>query len=305
MRKIMEIDTPVFHVPVLIDEVIEGLDIHRECWYIDATSGGGGHTSAILRSGGNVLACDQDEEAIERLTKRFSQEIKTGRVIVKQGNFRDLKRLVKETNTTLIYGVLFDLGMSTYQIKQSGRGFSFLRDEPLDMRMSKKALLTAAQVVNIYSKEELTEIFRKFGEEIYADRLSQVIVDARRKRPFIKTGELAGIAGTVYRDVHRKEKIHPATRMFQALRIVVNDELTALREGLEQAFAILENEGRLLVISFHSLEDRIVKQYFQKMALSGKAEILTKNPIHPGEEELEINTASRPARLRILIKNNN
>ena len=298
----MEIDTHTFHVPVLVDEIVTGLRIKNDCWYVDATAGGGGHTETILEKGGNVLAVDQDEEAVGVLMKRFAKKLNQGKVIIRRGNFRNIQEIVQRTMREPIYGVLFDLGMSTYQIKKSGRGFSFLKTEQLDMRMSKKTELTAAEIVNTYSKAELYEIFRKLGEEILADELSYAIIRARARKPIENTGELAQIAKTVYAKAGRKEKIHPATRMFQALRIGVNDELGSLREGLQQAFELMTDEGRLAVISFHSLEDRIVKQFFQKAGSERWGEIITKSPVRATEKELIANPASRSARLRLLEK---
>lgn len=292
-----------FHRPVLLNEVIELLNVQKGKWYIDATAGGGGHTRAILEKKGKVLVIDQDEEAISQINDQLGTYIKTGQLQIQEGNFKDLGKIVEHAKFyDKFAGIIFDLGMSTYQIKDAGRGFSFLKDEPLDMRMSRHNQTTAADIVNKYSEGELYEIFRKFGEEQLARQLARAIVGSRAVKKIQTTGELAELAKSVYKKAHVFQKNHPGTRIFQALRIKVNSELDALRFALPQAFDLLEAFGRLVIISFHSLEDRIVKQYFLETVRVGKAKLVVKKPVTPSEREIEINAAARSAKLRVLEK---
>jgi len=291
-----------FHRPVLLSEVMDWLQIKPGIWYIDATVGGGGHTQGILLQGGYVLGIDQDQEAIAYTTTRLKTYIQDDRLRLKRGNFTEIRRISRDEQISEFGGILFDLGMSTYQIKQSGRGFSFLKDELLDMRMSQDAKLTAEEVVNAYSLEQLYEIFRKFGEEHLARQIAMAICRSRTVTRIRTTGQLAEIAHQVYKEKKVKSRIHPATRIFQAVRIEVNDELTKLKKGLQDGFELLSPKGRLLVISFHSLEDRIVKRQFLEYASLSKIKILTKKPITATDAEIEENAASRSAKLRVIEK---
>lgn len=291
-----------FHTPVLLREVIEGLKVKKGLWYVDATAGGGGHTGEILRLGGFVLALDQDEVAIERLKIRFKEEIKEGRLLLVQDNFSNLPEITKRLELRNIYGILLDLGMSTYQIKQSGRGFSFMSDEPLDMRMWQGLQKTAADIVNTYSENDLAYVFTKFGEDVLASKIAQAIVEFRRGQKIQTTGQLGSLVNSVYTLAHRHERIHPATRIFQALRIEVNDELTVLKQVLPFSVDLLSKQGRLVVISFHSLEDRIVKNFFRMSEQSKELLAITKKPIVAGGSERRKNPPSRSAKLRIAEK---
>lgn len=294
--------TENFHVPVLLNETITALKVLPEAWYVDTTAGGGGHTAGILEAGGRVLALDQDPDAVKRVKTRFKIKIDGGRLMVREENFARLQATVREAGITPIRGVLFDLGMSSYQIKYSGRGFSFQKDEPLDMRMSRKTSQTVADIVNSYSQDELYEIFRKFGEEHLARQLAVFVSRARAVKRIETTGELRRIAASVYSKARVREKIDPATRMFQALRIAVNDELNSLRQALPQAIEVLESQGRCVVISFHSLEDRIVKQFFLEKAKQEVVKIISKKPVTPKLRETETNPAARSAKLRTAQK---
>lgn len=290
-----------YHVPVLLNEVIRNLRVSTNSWYIDATAGGGGHTDKILTLGGNVLAIDQDEQAIETLKLSFPSEIKSGKLIVTKGNFVHVKRYITGFDFPVM-GVLFDLGMSTFQIRDSGRGFSFKKNELLDMRMSQEDPVTAAEIVNTYSEENLYEIFRKFGEEHLARELAHAIFRTRTIKKLTTTSELRDLAHRVYQNAHRKTSIDPATRVFQALRIALNDELTALKIALPHAISILERGGRCLVISFHSLEDRIVKLTFREEVRAGIVKIITNKPIVPKLDEIKENPSARSAKLRVAQK---
>lgn len=293
----------VFHVPVLLNEVVAALNIQKNAWYVDGTAGGGGHSMEILRAGSKVLMIDQDQEAIDRLNEKFAHEAKIGTVILRQGNFKDLKTLVKETHIENIKGVLLDLGLSTDQLVNSGRGFSFMRDENLDMRMSLGTDVSASDIVNTYSEEELYELFITYGEEIMAGPIARTIVSTRSVKPITKSAELAEIIKGVGQSVgFRQTRTHPATRVFQALRIAVNNELKSLQAALPQALELLTSQGRLVVISFHSLEDRIVKSFFVQKKQEGLIEIVTKKPIIAGSNERRQNASARSAKMRVVEK---
>lgn len=293
-----------YHVPVLATEVGDLLAIRSGNWYVDATAGGGGHCQVILERGGCVIALDQDSDAIDELKTRFNEQIGLGRVLVRQTNFRNVDQVVKELNKTEnIAGVLFDLGTSTHQLKLSGRGFSFWQDEPLDMRMSQDAKITARDVVNTYSREALYEIIATYGEDRLARGLVDAIVRTRAVMPIETTRVLGEIADEVYKKKGVRERIHPATRLFQALRIEVNQELEVLKVGLEKSWGVLGSKGRLVVISFHSLEDRIVKQTFNTWSIREEGELVTKKPVRPTNDEIQVNSAARSAKLRVIEKN--
>ncbi len=286
-----------YHIPVFEQEVTRFLDVQRGNRYIDATLGGGGHSFEILKRGGSVLGIDVDDEAIAFVKKKFSIN---ERLTLVRGNFKDIAEIARLHGFTNVSGVLFDLGVSSYQLDTQDRGFSFKNSGPLDMRMDKSLSVTAEDLVNGLTKEELYELFSKYGEEDFAFAISKSIVGARSIKPITTTGELAAI---IAKSVHGGNRdIHPATRAFQALRIVVNDELHSLKTALPQALTILGKKGRIVVISFHSLEDRIVKQAFRKFAKENKGNILTDKPIVPSESEQIANRRSRSAKLRVFEK---
>jgi len=294
-----------FHIPVLLDEVIEGLKVTKGKRYIDATAGGGGHGFEILKKGGILLAIDQDQDAIEHIKQKWRVESKKwkmneGNLVLIHGNFREIKRIAQENGfATNVYGVLFDLGVSSFQLDTNIRGFSFSRDAKLDMRMNQDAKLSAFEVVNKYTKTQLSDIFEKYGEEVKAGQIADEILIKRVEKPILTTFALADIVLGV---IPRTGKLHPATRVFQAIRIEVNDELGALREGLEQALEIVGKGGRVVVISFHSLEDRVVKQLFRKKEKDGLGKAILKQPIDATDEELVKNPRSRSAKMRIFEK---
>ena len=268
-----------FHKPVLLKEAIEGLNVRKGKRYIDATVGMGGHAEEVIKKGGVVLGIDCDPEAIAFL----DSQIKTKKLILVQGNFKNLKRIAQEHGFDKVAGILFDLGLSSWQIEGSGRGFSYLKDEPLDMRMDPGLEVTAAEIVNGSTKEELYEIFTRFGEEVNSWAIANAIV---RARPIKTTRELAEVIG---------DDISQLARVFQALRIVVNDEINNLKKALSQTIELLEEGGRLVIISFHSLEDRVVKFGFR----DNRLKIITKKPIRPSKEEIRLNPRARSAKLRI------
>lgn len=303
------------HKPVLFAETIESLNIDPEGIYIDGTAGGGGHSSAILEhlTTGKLLSIDQDPDAIATVTKRLAKY--PGSVIA-QGNFSEMTRLAAENGITAVDGVLLDIGVSSFQLDEAQRGFSYHADAPLDMRMSKSGT-SAADLVNTLSWQQLAEIISRYGEDKSAVRIAKGIVTAREQKPIETTVELADIIRESVPAAVRRAEGHPARKTFQALRIAVNGELDALRAGLEAAFSLLKPGGRLSVITFHSLEDRIVKQQMNAwctgctcpkdfpVCVCGKkpqGRLIYKKGLAPSEAELADNPRARSARLRVIEK---
>ncbi len=303
-----------FHVPALLQEAIEFLAVKKDELYIDATLGGGGHTTSILEKGGKVLGLDADQEAIEYVQNKFkiqNLKFKIGEdVRLVHGNFRNIDEIAKQNEFTHVAGVLFDLGVSSHQLDTEERGFSFQSEGPLDMRMDRSLAVRAADLLNALSQKELYELFSKLGEERYAFTISKNIIRSRGIRPIQTTRDLVSIIDSAVnkgkgRSPVRQaqgKNIHSATRVFQALRIAVNDELRSLQEALPKALELLKPGGRLVVISFHSLEDRIVKNAFKEFEQKGKGMILTEKPIGPSAAELEKNIRVRSAKLRAFEK---
>lgn len=289
-----------YHEPVLVREILEALEVEIGTWYIDATLGDGGHSLEILRLGGKVLGIDQDLEAINRAEKRFTKVgISQDNFRLVQGNFSNLENLREQTDILdqSFGAVVFDLGVSSLQLEDPRRGFSFMREGPLDMRMDLDLKVSAQDLINGLTKEELSELFFKLGEEKFSKRIADFIVRARKVKKITNTKELAEIIEKAVGG--RKGKSHPATKVFQALRIAVNDELNVLKEGLEKAVGLINKGGKILVISFHSLEDRIVKNAFKDLELKKIGKIITKKVIVPSEQEIFSNRRSRSAKLRI------
>lgn len=291
-----------FHKPVLLKEVEESLKIRKGGLYIDATLGGGGHTKQIIAHGGKVLGIDQDTEAVGRIKK---EEIK-GLIAVK-GNFKEIGEIAHLNGFSKVDGVLFDLGVSSYQIDTPGRGFSYLTEGPLDMRMDQESKVQAKDLLKVLSKGELYEIFNILGQERHARTISEGIVSSRRVRGIETTQDLVEVIKEGY-GINKDEitdftKTDIAKRIFQALRIVVNDELGSLRDALPQALSLLEPGGRVVVISFHSLEDRIVKETFKDYEMKNMGKIITKKPLVATEAEGLENTRARSAKLRVFEKN--
>jgi len=303
------------HIPVLLHESIESLAVKKSGIYIDATFGYGGHSQHILNKLGNdgkLICIDQDEETIEIMSQMAATD---NRIIFRHGSFTNLAIWVKELGLqNKIDGILFDLGVSSPQLDRAYRGFSFLKDGPLDMRMDRSKALHASKWLQDADKNEIIKILKEFGEEKYCKRIANAIIASRRINPILTTKELVNIIRKVY-PIKGKSKIHFATRTFQAIRIFINNELTALANCLEQCINILSLEGRIVMISFHSLEDKIIKNFISEY--SGKT--LPKNlpmkhhvfleyvklqqigrTIHPTAQEIENNSRSRSARLRIV-----
>jgi 16S rRNA (cytosine1402-N4)-methyltransferase len=292
------------HVPVLLAEVLAGLVPQAGGYYIDGTLGGSGHAAAILKMSapdGRLLGIDADPAAIETAGARLAAFGARAKLV--HGNFRDLKRLAHEADFKKVDGILLDLGVSSHQLGTPERGFSFLADAPLDMRMDTTSGETAADMVNEMPESALADVIYRYGEERASRRIARAIVETRRKARIATTGELAAIVERALGGRHGK--IHPATRTFQALRISVNRELESLETALPQAVELLTPRGRLAVIAFHSLEDRIVKQFFRDESGYGGAEgpsrlrIITKKPLMAGEAETRANPRARSAKLRI------
>ena len=307
-----EMEDFTYHRPVLATEAIELLAPHPGSLVVDGTVGGGGHTEAILKTGTDVLALDQDPDAIEQAREELTPF--GGRVTLRQINFREADKILDELGVQKIGGALLDLGVSSRQLENAARGFSMMRNGPLDMRMDPRSTLTAADIVNGYSEEDLTRLFRDLGEEPAARRIASLIVKMRKDAPFTETLQLARAIEKV---VGRHGRRHPATQAFQALRMEVNDELGALEHGLRILTARLEAGARIAVITFHSLEDRIVKNFIRdhsrewldrpewpepKRNPENDLRPITSKPVEPSENERRMNPRSRSAKLRVAEK---
>jgi 16S rRNA (cytosine1402-N4)-methyltransferase len=302
----------IYHRPVLVREAIELLAPRAGALVLDATCGGGGHSEAILKTGADVLALDQDPDAIAEATNRLTEF--GNRVTLRKANFRHVDRVLDELEIGKIGGALLDLGVSSRQLENAERGFSLMRNGPLDMRMDPASEKTAGAIINSYSEEELTRLFRDLGEEPAARRIASAIVKQRKTAPFRETLPLAR---AIEKIVGRHGRRHPATQVFQALRMEVNDELGALEQGLRVVTDRLEPGARIAVISFHSLEDRMVKNFFRERSREyfDRPEwpeprpnkerdllVVTPRPVEPSENEQRFNARARSAKLRVAEK---
>ena len=307
-----EMEDFTYHRPVLVSESVELLAPRAGSLVVDGTCGGGGHTAEILRTGADVVALDQDPDAIEFAREKLAEY--GSRVSLVQANFRDAGKVLDELGVVGIGGALLDLGVSSRQLENASRGFSVMRQGPLDMRMNPRRELTAATVVNSYSEEDLTRIFRELGEEPAARRIASQLVKLRKSAPFHDTLQLSK---AIEKIVWRHGRRHPATQVFQALRMEVNEELRALEEGLSALTERLESGARIAVITFHSLEDRIVKNFFRDRSREWldrpewpeprpnpdhTLRLVTDKPVEPGENEQRNNPRSRSAKLRVAEK---
>lgn len=305
-----------FHKPVLLSLVIEALKVEKGKKYIDATIGGGGYTEEILKLGGIVLGIDADKDAIEYVRKKFPAKgwSASGREVNKklfleQGNFANLKKIASKYGFEKTAGIIFDLGMSSYQLEKSGRGFSYERDEPLDMRMDKNIQFDAGELLNSYSEDRLYEIFSIYAEELHSRAIAKAIVRARSlNNGLTRTGELSGIIKDVLNRIYALKqndtfRLFQKTkaRIFQAIRIVVNNEMENLEIGLNDGIDLLDISGRIIVLSYHSLEDRKVKMNFRKRQFMNKLEILNL-PLRATYDEIKINSKARSVKLRIAQK---
>ena len=306
------------HVSVLYDECIDNLNIDPDGIYVDGTLGGGGHSSGIcqrLSEKGTLIGIDRDRDALNAAQKRL-EPYQCNKIFV-QSNYSDIKNVLDQLGIEEIDGALLDLGVSSFQLDNSERGFSYMQDAPLDMRMSQDDSFTAYDVINTYSEKELFNIIKTYGEEKWASRISKFIVQERKKAPLETTGQLVDVIKAAIPAAARRDGPHPAKRTFQAIRIEVNDELGQLERAVEEFCDVLADEGRLCIITFHSLEDRIVKNIFNTRAnpctcpkefpvcVCGKVADIKKisgKPILPSDEELEVNPRSRSAKLRVAEK---
>lgn len=292
------------HIPVLLHESIDGLNLKPGDVVLDATFGGGGHSAAIAEKigpTGTLVMMDVDPEAFSRIATSGLSKFPC-RKLPLLGNFRNARKILSDHGLLQVNAVLFDLGVSSYHFETSGRGFSFRKDEPLLMTMGLASGQTASTLVNEASQAELATIFREYGEEEHADLIAEAIVIRRELGPIATSMELADLISDTVPGWYRNRRIHPATKTFQALRIAVNDEFGAIRDGLAGAWTMLAVGGRMAVITFHSLEDRIVKQIVKEWAAQGSGNLITKHVIPPSREETLKNPRSRSAKLRIIEK---
>ena len=294
------------HKSVLLQKAIDGLEIKSGDIFVDGTLGGGGHSEEVCKRFGDkvkVIGIDMDSEAILRAEKRLSDQ--NFKAIFLQGNFRNIDAILNSAGIEKVDKILLDIGLSSNQFEDSGRGFSFQKDEPLIMSFKKELEdqdLTAGEIVNRWDEENLEAILEGYGEEQFAWRIARAIVSKRALKPIQTTFELVDIILGATPKFYHHRKIHPATKTFQALRIAVNDEIRALKEGVQKSFEMLNPSGRLAVISFHSLEDRVVKQFFNEYEKNGVGKKISKKPIVASKEETIDNPRSRSAKLRIIEK---
>lgn len=293
------------HTTVLLQESIENLNIKDNSLFVDMTFGGGGHTKAILEKANNVkvIAFDQDQGAWNRALSKFKDL--ENKIIFKNLNFKNIDAGLEEENISEVDGILFDLGISSDQLDNSLRGFSFMRDEDLLMTLKENPNeedLTAKEIVNTWEEVSLADIIYGYGEERYARRIARNIVEKRKESPINTTFQLVEIIKASVPSSYLKMKIHPATKTFQALRIAVNDELQTLEQVLEKSLKFLKTGGRVAVITFHSLEDRIVKNFFRNKSKNGEIVLINKKPIIPSQKEIQENKRSRSAKLRVVEK---
>ncbi|NSW86833.1 MAG: 16S rRNA (cytosine(1402)-N(4))-methyltransferase RsmH [Syntrophobacteraceae bacterium] len=306
------------HVPVMLDEVLRWLGCRAGGLYVDGTVGGGGYAEAILEAsapGGRLIALDWDAEAVDRVKHRLSSY--RDRVIVERGSFAELPVVLARHETGPVDGIVLDLGVSSFQLSDPCRGFSFVHDGPLDMRMDQSLPRTAADLVNTLPENDLADLIFRLGEEKWSRRIARAVVSRRIERPFRRTAELADLISYTVPRTRDSRRIHPATRTFQALRIAVNRELETLEVFLTDVLDALKPGGRLCIVAFHSLEDRIIKHRFRDWAKSCRCpanapvckcqgrplvKLLTRKAVRPGEEEVGANPRARSARLRAVEK---
>ncbi|MFS6015345.1 16S rRNA (cytosine(1402)-N(4))-methyltransferase RsmH [Streptococcus agalactiae] len=304
------------HITVLLHETVDMLDIKPDGIYVDATLGGAGHSEYLLSQlgpDGHLYAFDQDQKAIDNAHIRLKKYVDTSQVTFIKDNFRNLSSNLKALGVSEINGICYDLGVSSPQLDERERGFSYKQDAPLDMRMNREQSITAYDVVNTYSYHDLVRIFFKYGEDKFSKQIARKIEQVRAEKPISTTTELAEIIKSSKSAKELKKKGHPAKQIFQAIRIEVNDELGAADESIQQAMDLLAVDGRISVITFHSLEDRLTKQLFKEAStvevpkglpfipddLQPKMELVNRKPILPSQEELEANNRAHSAKLRV------
>ena len=306
------------HIPIMLEQVIEGLDIKPDGIYVDGTLGGGGHSYEIAKrlvSGGRLIGIDQDEAAINAAGARLSEF--NDRVTIVRSNYAQMVSVLHSLDINRVDGILLDLGVSSHQLDNAERGFSYMEDAPLDMRMDRRQEKTAWDIVNYYSQAELTRIIRDYGEDKFAAKIAAKIIGFRENKPIETTGELAEIIKLAIPIKYRLTGGHPAKRTFQAIRIELNRELEVLEESIEGMIDILSDDGRMAVITFHSLEDRIVKAAFKKaespctcpsdfpICVCGKKTkgfVASRKPLIPSDEEMERKPRAKSSKLRIFVR---
>ncbi|MDO4977201.1 MAG: 16S rRNA (cytosine(1402)-N(4))-methyltransferase RsmH [Eubacteriales bacterium] len=308
------------HKSIMLDEVIESLDIKPNGIYVDGTLGGAGHSSEIVKrltEGGRLIGIDQDGDAIQAASKRL--EPYADRVTIVRSNYAQMRQVLRDLGIDHVDGILLDLGVSSYQLDNAERGFTYREDVPLDMRMDQRQAQTAKDIINDYSEMELFRIIRDYGEDKFAKNIAKHIVKAREEQPIETTGQLIEIIKAAIPKKVRMNGGHPAKKTFQAIRIALNHELDVLKDNLEDMIDLLNDDGRLCVITFHSLEDRIVKNIFRTCERPcicppefpvctcgrvSKGRVVTRKPIVPGERELEENSRAKSSKLRVFERKN-
>lgn len=289
------------HIPVLLEEVVEALGIKDDKFIVDGTVDGGGHglkIISLLGKKGTFLGVDRDGDLLKKLELKVKAANPAARVVLAHGSYAELPEMLRKNKLPKADGLLLDLGFSSEQLS-SGRGFSFQSDEPLDMRYDQSHGITAAEIISKESERNLADIFFNYGEERFSRHIARAIVEHRKSERILTTSQLAEVVRSAVPRNYEKGRINPATRVFQALRIFVNGELDELRSALDNLDQILAPQGRVVIISFHSLEDRLVKQSFQSLEREGKVKILSKKPVTATSEEIINNPRSRSAKLRI------
>ncbi len=295
----------IIHTPVMLEQVLEYLNLKPGQVIVDATFGFGGHSKRIaerLGAGGTLVGIDRDQESLAAARENLGALPETIRFAY--GNFADLDVILKGLNIERIDGILFDLGISSFQLSDAQRGFSFQSDGPLDMRLDRNSYISASDLVNNLKEEELSQLLKDFGQERWHNRIARLLVQERQRRPITTTAQLANIVTSAIPPKFRRfhYRIHPATRTFQAVRIAVNRELESLETAVTKAIGLLGSGGRICVIAFHSLEDRIVKFAFKKFASEGAIRLITPKPLTPQESQIRDNPRSRSAKLRVAEK---
>lgn len=305
------------HIPILLDKVIDGLKIKKDGIYVDGTLGGAGHSIEIVKrlDKGKLIGIDQDTDALDKASQVLKDH--KDKVVLVHDNYKNIHNILKDLGIEKVDGIFIDIGVSSYQLDQASRGFSYHNDAPLDMRMDRSKEFSAKDIVNKYSKEEIEEILLKYGEESWAKRIAEFILEERKTGPINTTLELVDVIKKAIPKRVRMEGAHPARKTFQALRIEVNGELDILEESIDLMVSLLKPGGRIAIITFHSLEDRIVKEKFKylfkdcicpkeipicKCDKKREIKIITRKPIVADEEEVKINKRSRSAKLRIAEK---
>ena len=294
-----------FHTPVMLNEVLNYLNLGPGKIIVDATIGTGGHSKVILEHilpGGRLIGIDRDQESLEVSRQRLHSFSDSCEFV--HGNFIDIDKILESLNVKKVDGILFDLGISSFQLDDPHRGFSFQCEGPLDMRLDRDSYISAYDLINNLNEEEISTLLWNFGQERWHNRIARLLVQERERQPIATTLQLANIVSRSIpsRFRHRHYRIHPATRTFQAVRIAVNRELETLEVAINKAIAVLEKKGRICVISFHSLEDRVVKLNFRRASLGGLIEIITPKPLIAPQSEIDYNPSSRSSKLRVAQK---